>query len=86
MTREQGLVAERLRRACQELLDLWYPGTAVAVDCTGDAYLVQVTRGLKLAAPIWVPADGLATLDEKISFRRELLGAAWQLASGAVGG
>jgi hypothetical protein len=86
VTREQGLVVERLRRACQELLDLWYPGTAVTVDCTGDAYLVQVTCGLKLAPPIWVPAGGLTTLDEKISLRRELLGAAWQLATGPTGG
>ena len=81
MTREQALVAERLRRGCQEFLDSWYPGTAVTVDCTGEAYLVQVMRGMKLAPPIWIPTGRPKTLDEKIALRREVLSAAWLLAT-----
>jgi hypothetical protein len=81
VTREQALVVERLRRGCQEFLDLWYPGTAVTVDCTGEAYLVQVMRGMKLAPPIWIPTGRPKTLDEKIALRREVLSAAWLLAT-----
>jgi hypothetical protein len=85
VTREQALVAERLRRATQELLDRWYPGTGVTVDWTGDAHLLQIARGMRLAAPIFVVADRLKSLEDKMALRREVLTAAWALARG-IGG
>jgi hypothetical protein len=74
---------EALRRAAQELLDRWYPGTVVTVDWTGEACLVQLTRGFRLAEPIWVrPTNG--TLETDLALMREILACAWQLAHEAT--
>ena len=70
---------EALRRAAQELLDRWYPGTAVTVDWTGDACLVQLARGYRLAEPIWVRLENGA-LDADLGLVHELLESAWRLA------
>lgn len=70
---------DALCRAAQDLLDRWYPGTVATVDWTGDAYLVQLARGFRLADPIWVSprrADGLGT---DAALCRELLAVAWRL-------
>jgi len=85
VTPEQTLLGEGLRKAAQELLDRWYPGTAVTVDCTGQAYLLQLTRGFRLAAPIWIPADRPTGPEDDIALRRELIETAWHLAAD-VGG
>jgi len=81
MTLEQARVAEDLRREAEDLLDRWYPGTGVTVDWTGDAYLLQVARGYRLAAPIWVRPERPATMEALIALRGELVRAAWQLAT-----
>jgi len=81
MTLEQARIAEGLRREAEELLDRWYPGTGVTVDWTGDAYLLQVARGYRLAAPIWVRPERLGTTDALIALRGELVRAAWRLAT-----
>ena len=81
MTPEQTLVAEGLRRDAEALLDRWYPGTGVTVDWTGDAYLLQVARGYRLAAPIWVRPERLGTMEALIALRGELVRAAWLLAT-----
>jgi len=74
---------EALRRAVQELLDRWYPGTVVTVDWTGDACLVQLARGFRLAEPIWVrPTNG--SLEADFSLVHEILAIAWQLAHGSA--
>jgi len=71
---------EALRRAAQELVDRWYPGTAVTVDWTGDACLVQLARGFRLAEPIWVhPKNG--TLEADVTLVQQILSSAWQLAN-----
>jgi hypothetical protein len=70
---------EALRRAAQELLDRWYPGTVVTVDWTGDACLVQLARGFRLAEPIWVrPTNG--ALETEVALVHEILASAWRLA------
>jgi hypothetical protein len=78
MSPEVALLADRLRVGAQEFLDRWYPGTGVTVDWTGDAYLVQVTRGLRLAPPIWV-RHLCGSTGDRIALRRQLLTAAWEL-------
>jgi hypothetical protein len=81
MTPEQTQVAEGLRRDAEALLDRWYPGTGVTVDWTGDAYLLQVARGYRLAAPIWVRPERLGTMEALIALQGELIRAAWRLAT-----
>jgi hypothetical protein len=81
MTPEQAQMAEDLRREAEALLDRWYPGTGVTVDWTGDVYLLQVARGYRLAAPIWVRPERLGTIDALIALRGELVRAAWRLAT-----
>ena len=81
MTPEQAQMAEDLRREAEGLLDRWYPGTGVTVDWTGDAYLLQVARGYRLAAPIWVRPERLGTMEALIALRGELVRAAWRLAT-----
>jgi hypothetical protein len=82
VTPEQARGAEDLRRHVQELLDRWYPGTAVTVDWTGQVYLVQLTRGFRLAPPIWVAAHRLAEPAERITLHGEVIAQAWRLAAG----
>jgi hypothetical protein len=81
VTVEQVWTAESLRRDAEELLDRWYPGTGVTVDWTGDAYLLQVARGSRLAPPIWARPERLGTMDGLIALRAELVAAAWRLAT-----
>jgi hypothetical protein len=70
---------EGLRQEAQDLLDRWYPGTAVVIDWTGDAFLVQVARGYKLAPAIWIRPEHLGSSEARIRVQRELVEAAWQL-------
>lgn len=78
---EVAHAAEGLRREAQELLDRWYPGTAVVIDWTGEAYLVQVALGYRLAPAIWVRPEHLASSEARIRVQGELIAAAWQLAT-----
>jgi len=71
---------EVLRRAAQALLDRWYPGTSVTVDWTGDAYLVQLARGLRLGEPLWVSGERFTSLEKDLGLCRKLLAGAWRLA------
>ena len=81
VTRDPAVVAEGIRRATQAVLDRWYPGTAVVVDWTGDAYLLQLERGLRLASPIWVAPEQLRSADDRFALRREVIAAAWRPAA-----
>jgi hypothetical protein len=76
---EEQHAAEGLRQEAQELLDRWYPGTALAVDWTGEVYVLQVARGYRLAPAIWVRPEHLANPEARIRVHRELVAAAWQL-------
>ena len=78
---EQAHAAEGFRREAQDLLDRWYPGTAVVIDWTGDAFLVQVARGYRLAPVIWVRPEHLGSSEARLRVRRELVEAAWQLST-----
>jgi hypothetical protein len=79
MMPESMACREQLRDRAQDLLDRWYPGSAVTVDWTGDTYLVQVSRAGRLAPPVWVPAAELSER-QMMSLTRELIEAAWGLA------
>jgi hypothetical protein len=70
-----------LRRAAQQLLDRWYPGTAVTIDWTGEAYLIQLMRGGRLGDPLWVSLGSFTTLEDDLPLCRKLLAEAWRLAS-----
>jgi hypothetical protein len=76
---EQAHAAEGLRREAQDLLDRWYPGTAVVIDWTGEVFLLQVARGYRLAPAIWVRPEHLGSSEALIRVHRELVAAAWQL-------
>jgi hypothetical protein len=76
---------ESLRRASQEFLDLWAPGAVVTVDWTGDAFLLQVARGYRLADPIWLTSERGANGMLDVGLARELLAAAWILEHGPPG-
>jgi hypothetical protein len=78
---EQARAAEGLRQEAQDLLDRWYPGTAVVIDWTGEVFLVQVARGYKLAPAIWVRPEHLGSTEARIRVQRELVAAAWQLST-----
>lgn len=71
---------ETLRRFAQDLVDRWYPGTLVTADWTGQAFVVQLARGFRLANPIWAGPDCLDSLEHQIELTYELLFAAWHLA------
>jgi hypothetical protein len=76
---DPALEAERLRRLAQELLDRWYPGTSAVVDWTGQTFLLQLSRGGRLAPPIWVSPPLMA--EACLAIRHELVRAAWLLAA-----
>jgi hypothetical protein len=78
---EQARELEGLRREAQELLDRWYPGTAVVIDWTGEVFVVQVARGYRLGPAIWVRPEHLASSEARIRVQRELVEAAWQLST-----
>jgi len=80
VTLEPQRGVETLRRFGQELIDRWYPGTLVTADWTGEAFVVQVARGYRLADPIWAAPDCLDSVERELSLARELLAAAWSLA------
>ena len=76
---EHARAAEGLRREAQELLDRWYPGTAVVIDWTGEVFVMQVACGYRLAPAIWVRPEHLGSSEARIRVQRELVEAAWQL-------
>lgn len=78
---ERAHAAEGLRQEAQELLDRWYPGTAVEIDWTGEVFVVQVARGYRLAPAIWVRPEHLGSSEARIRVHRELVAAAWELST-----
>ena len=71
---------ELLRTIAQEFLDSWYPGIAVTVDWTGEAYLLQLARGFRLADVIWAPRNCIENGSAQVTLRCELLRTASWLA------
>jgi hypothetical protein len=51
----------------------------LAVDWTGEVYVLQVARGYRLAPAIWVRPEHLASPEARLGVHRELVAAAWQL-------